>query len=342
MDTLAYNITNRIPTLLVGPPGCGKTARVAAAADVAQHRLIVLRLSLCERVDVSGCIVPDLASGTARLLPLEVLADLQTTKEPTVLLLDDLGQAPTDVQAAAMRLFDAGFLSPSVVIMGATNRPQDRAGCQPLCEPLRSRFAEAYSIATPGVEETASTATFLGDWSQELDNWTTWAWEQPGISPEIIAWHRSTQGRTLYAWQPAQDPAFRLPDFRSWAHVIRLFAAGIRSLQRIAATIGKPAAAEFLAFCDLAGQVPTPDEVWLDPTGAPVPKASAAQYMIAAMLANAVTGPYAAPFVTYIARLPRPYTGFAARDAFRRIGPDLSRTREWSTWFLANQALFQS
>ena len=55
-----------------------------------------------------------------------------------MLLLDDLGQAPIDVQAAAMSLFDSGALPEHVLIWGATNRPGDKAGVSSLCEPLRS------------------------------------------------------------------------------------------------------------------------------------------------------------------------------------------------------------
>jgi MoxR-like ATPase len=137
---LASLIAAKRRVLFVGPPGCAKTARIAAAAAAAGHDLVVFRLSLAERVDLGGCLVPDAAAGITRALPLELLHRLRTTTKPTVLLLDDLGQGPTDVQAGSMSLFDKGALPDHVLIWGATNRPGDKSGAPGLCEPLRSRF----------------------------------------------------------------------------------------------------------------------------------------------------------------------------------------------------------
>ena len=233
-NILSLEIKNNQKTLLVGPPGCAKTARLAQAAKDNGMRLIVLRASLSERVDFGGCLVPDMALGVTRSLPLELLQDLQTTKEPTLLLLDDLGQAPIDTQSAIMRLFDDGFLSPSVLICGATNRPGDKAGVTALCEPLRSRFNSAYIIPTPNEQDLTDGGVMLGDWKTELNGWLEWAINN-GASAEIIAWHRATNGRTLYAWKAHSNPAVRMPDFRSWGCLIGRLNMGMNSLPQVAA-----------------------------------------------------------------------------------------------------------
>lgn len=329
----------KVRFLLVGPPGCGKTARVAAAAEKAGARLVVLRASLMERVDVGGALVPDMAAGVTRALPLDLLHDLQTTTEDTWLFLDDMGQAPIDVQAALMKLFDDGFLSPHVFIVGATNRPGDVAGVTRLCEPLRSRFHTAFAIPAPGTENRADGPVVLGTWADEVEGWVNWAMDN-GAPAEVIAWHRSTSGRTLYAWEPSADPAVRMPDFRSWETVIRLWNSGLQQLPAISAAIGKPAAAEFLAFARLASKLPTPDQVWLDPANAPVPTDPSALYLITSMLAAAVDASHAAAIVTYLARLPRVYGALLARDAYRKLGASLSGSKEWVRWFTDNQEIF--
>jgi hypothetical protein len=339
MSTLKNLMAANIRVLLVGPPGCAKTARIEAIATELGRRLVVMRASLSERVDFGGALVPDMKNNVTKALPLELLKDLQTTTESTLLFLDDLGQAPIDVQSALMRLFDKGELSPHVLIWGATNRPGDVAGVTRLQEPLRSRFGPKFEIPTPGTMDTAEGAQVLGTWEDEVANWTEWAMDR-GAPAEIIAWHRSTSGRTLYAWQPTVNPAQSMPDYRAWETVIDLWDNGIQDLQTISAVIGKPAAAEFLSFARLASKLPTPDQVWMDPNGAPVPDDSSALYLVTSMLAAAVAPEHAAAALTYLCRLPRVYGALLARDMYRKLGASLSGSKEWVRWFTENQELF--
>jgi hypothetical protein len=131
-----------------------------------------------------------------------------------------------------------------------------------------------------------------------------------------------------------------MPDYRSWETVIHLWNAGIQDLQSISAAIGKPAAAEFLAFARLANKLPTPDQVWMDPKGAPVPDDPSALYLVASMLAAAVEPEHSAAAVTYMTRMPRVYGALLARDMYRKLGAKLSGSREWVSWFTENQELF--
>lgn len=328
--------------LLSGPPGCAKTARIRNLANAFGLRLVVIRAAMMERVDVGGALVPDTKAGVTRVLPLDVLHDLHTNTEPTLLFLDDLGQAPEDVQSALMRLFDDeadGGLPSNVLIWGATNRPGDKASVTRLSEPLRSRFGPKFEIASPGSESTPDGPTILGTWESEVAGWCEWAIGY-GAPAEVIAWHRSTSGRTLYQWKPSRDPAIAMPDYRAWETVIDLWNDGIQSLGTLSAVIGKPAAAEFLAFARLADKLPTPDQVWMDPKGAPVPDDPAALYLVASMLAAAVEPKYAAAAVSYMTRMPRVYGALLARDMYRKLGAKLSGSKEWVAWFTENQELF--
>jgi hypothetical protein len=333
--------------LLVGPPGIAKTARILQAAQRCGRVAHVWRMSLLERPDIGGCFVPDIAAGVTRALPLGELHALKHATVSTLLMLDDLGQAPMDVQAAAMKLFDEGELPACVTIWGATNRPSDRAGVSALCEPLRSRFSVAFAVAAPEVADSPDGPVLLQPWAHaglqcdgcEVCGWCEWALDQ-GAAAEIVAWHRSTSGRTLYQWRPHSDPAIRMPDYRSWHTVLRLWQQGERSFSMVAGAVGKPVAAEFTAFASLADKLPTPQQVQVDPTGALVPQAPAPLYYIATALPAALAPDWIDAFVAYIERLPRVYQALAGRDALRRLGGKFSGTRAGSRWFAANSALF--
>lgn len=335
--------------LLVGPPGVAKTALIHQTAKDCGFNMVidtddgkqstVLRAGLMERVDLTGCMVPDGKKGITRQLPFSLIKSLQNTKEKTCLFVDDLGQAPMDTQASLMRLFDTNFLPPNVLIWAATNRPGDKAGVSSLCEPLRSRFDSAYIVPTPGQEEKADGGVMLCSWKDYVDNWVDWAFDN-NASPEIIAWHRSTNGKSLYNWKPNADPGLRMADFRSWGAMITRWNAGLRSLKQISAVIGKAVAAEFLAFTALSDKLPSPDQVWMDPLGAQIPTEPSAQYLISCVLSQQVTSTCIEAFIQYVTRMPRVMTAFAAKDAHRRLGSKVSSTKAWVTWYHKNQGLF--
>jgi hypothetical protein len=330
--------------LFVGPPGCGKTAQILAAAYAAGYSVILMRASLSERIDFNGCLVPDTKAGVTRALPLDILAQLRAATVPTLLFLDDLGQAPLDVQAAIMSLFDTGALPDCVVIWGATNRPGDKAGVSALCEPLRSRFTLKFNAPVPTVpaNNNAVTGPFLGTWQESLESWLQWAEDNAAAPAEILAWHRATEGKHLYDWKPCADPSLSMPDFRSWATAIRLWNNGFRDLGTFAAALGKPAAAEYLAFASLANQLPSPQQIAIDPTGAQLPADPSALYLVATMLSQTAHAGNVPAFLVYLARMPRVFGAFLARSLFRKLGAQLSGIKAWNQWFTANQDLFNA
>ncbi len=342
-------LLNRIRVLLVGPPGCGKTARIFAAALLAGFQVVVVRASLMERIDVTGALVPDVAAGITRQLPLEDLAKLKTTTVPTILFLDDLGQAMMETQAALMKYFDRMELPDCVLIWGATNRPADKASVVGLCEPLRSRFDLKFSIPTPGAEDKADGPVMLGDWGAETDGWCEWCIEAHPEAYEVAAWHRSAHlgasyavGPVLYGHKPSSDPAMAFPDFRSWEVVCRLIESGITEFSFFAATVGKGQASAFLTFREMAGQLVDMTMVAMDPDGCPVPTDAGALCYVATRLGASVEVGNANAFCRYIDRLPQIFAALAAKDAYKRLGAKLSGCKAWQTWFLKNGDLFRA
>ncbi len=354
--------------LLCGPPGIAKTSLITAAAESAGFTVEVTRASLSERIDYGGCLVPDIANGVTRSLPLEMLERLQKTGEKTLLFLDDLGQAPLDVQAAIMRLFDSGFFPQNVLIWGATNRPQDKAGVCGLCEPLRSRFHFAFNMATPEGAVHANAVT-LGTWKESVEGWTEWL-SQNGGSPEVIAYHLANNGKNLYAWKPSNDPSERQPDFRSWETLDKAFRSGLSDMNSLSAIIGKAVASEFLAYSRLRDQLPSMEEILKNPNGCAIPQnAPDACYLTVVMLSQYIQHAWGSAIVkrqeamekntkvediklspeetrngeaviTYVSRIPVHFSAFFFKTVFHKLGSLVGKVPAFKKWFLENKDVF--
>ena len=99
---LAQAIAHREPVMLVGAPGVGKSDLVGQAADAAGAALIVSHPVVSDPTDYKG--LPYATNGRADFLPFAELRAAVEAVEDTVFFLDDLGQAPPAVQAAAVQL----------------------------------------------------------------------------------------------------------------------------------------------------------------------------------------------------------------------------------------------
>ncbi len=331
--------------LLGGGPGLAKTARIKAAAKAEGLPLFLgiggRTADLMDRLDAAGAIVPDLATGTSKLLPLGDLQRIREHKGPGVWFIDEIGRAQMDVQGALCSLIDELRLSnPELRIWAATNRPGDKAGVLALSEQLRSRFGLAFAIPTPTAVDSVEGAVMLGTWGEELAALVEYGMADGQWPPEMIAWHRSTEGRTAYQWKPSADPTVRMADYRSWQTAANLWNQGVQTFPYHAAVLGKSVAGEFLAFARLANDLPSPDAVFMDPANALVPSEPASCYLIASMLVARAEAKHGRACVVYLERLPRVYGALLARDLLHKLGNGLAGCAEWVRYWNANQELF--
>lgn len=323
--------------LLVGPPGIGKTARVRALAEAAGVPCVVLSAGLRERVDFAGAIAPDLTAGVARELPLETIARVeQLARQGRVLLfLDDLGKAPVDVQGAVKALITAGGAlgdRNTVLVWGATNRVQDRAGVFGLDESLRSEFDAAYSVPVPPALQDGLEPAW--PWAEEVEAWADWASSTypTATSALVAAFHLSTGGEFLYTWRPSSDVSGRWGDFRSWESVLRHNAT---EPARMAARVGQAVAGAYQAWARVANAMPDKQSVILAPTTTPTPPEDepAAQWLAATSCVTWCTDePTTLAVCQYIVRLAAPYAAFALRSLHRRRRAWLVKSRSVAAW----------
>lgn len=319
-DLLLSTIPARLPILITGAPGIGKTDIVKQAAKAAGARLIISHPVVSDPVDFKG--MPTVTNGEAHFLPFGELQELIKADTLTVFFLDDLGQAPASVQAAAMQLILArrinGFkVSDQVCFIAATNRKEDRAGVSGILEPVKSRFAAIVQLDV------------------DLDGWCKWALSA-GLPTELVAFIRFRPG-LLHDFKPSAGMV-NSPCPRTVANVGRLMAVNLPAgleYEVFSGAAGEGFAAEFVGFLQIFRSLPNPDAVLMDPEHATVPSDPATMYALCGALARKANANNVDRFFSYINRLPVEFQTVATLDAIRR-DKDLQNTRPCIDWFSQN------
>ena len=276
---LSSAIQARLPILITGAPGVGKTSITEQVAHLTDSDFVVSHPVVEDPTDAKGLPWPDKAGKTANFLPFGETARVLNAKKQTIWMIDDLGQATPAVQASYMqwilaRRVNSHVLPDHVSIIAATNRRTDRAGVQGLLEPVKSRFASIVSLET------------------DLDDWCEWACEEDPktgesrMPPELIAFLRFRQDY-LHQFNPTQDLT-NSPCPRTWANagsLIRLNLPNEVEYHAYAGAVGEPAAAELTGFLRIYRQMPSLEAILADPDKAAIPSDPAVLYAISVGLA---------------------------------------------------------
>lgn len=172
---LAVAYASNVPLLLWGPPGVGKTARVEAFGASNGIPTETLIASIREPADFAGYPVP--SNGALTLLPPDYAFRLAKHREG-VLFIDELTTAPPAVQAACLRVINAGWVGDLRLPKGirrwaAANPPDMAADGNVLAAPLANRFMHV------NVDLTAAEWT-----SGAMNGWAPMAYAPPPIGWE--------------------------------------------------------------------------------------------------------------------------------------------------------------
>lgn len=310
---LAGAIAARMPVLITGAPGIGKSEVIDQARTAAGADLILSHPAVADPTDAKG--LPWVVNGNATFLPFGDLRRAIEADKPTVWFLDDLGQATPAVQASFMQLLlarqvNGHAISDHVTFIAATNRRTDRAGVSGILEPVKSRFASIVEL-TP-----------------DVDSWCEWAIDHD-VPVELIAFLRFKPD-LLCAFIASND-LVNSPVPRTWSHAAKILKLGLPSgVQHaaLAGAIGEAATTELLAFLRLYAQLPSIDQILLTPDAAPIPDSPSALYAVTAALAHRATQGNFDRIAKYCQRLMSAHGEFAAlcvRDCVRRQ-PDVTQT----------------
>jgi len=317
--TLLRCVKANLPVLLKGAPGVGKTDICSQVAEELEMNFIPIIPVICDPTDAKG--VP--ARNGDGKWEWHLIGDARRiieAKEPTMVLIDDLGQAPTMVQAAFMqwillRRIGEHPIPDCVYILSATNRREDRAGVTGILEPVKSRFA---TIIEMEPDE--------GDWAE----WA-FAHEMPG---KLIAFGHFRPA-LLTDFQPTADIK-NGPCPRTFANAGKLINAGIEDMETISGAVGEGCAVEMLGFFKYWQQLPNLDAVIADPDKADVPREPAALYAIVTGLVEKVTKNNIERIFRYGKKLPKDFQILLGRDCIRR-DKTIQTTKAFVKWAVDNK-----
>lgn len=312
-DILKKAIKARLPVLIKGAPGVGKSDIVTQVAKELKHDLIISHPVVSDPTDFKG--LPGIVDGKAEFLPFGDLRCLIEAKKPTIAFLDDLGQAPAVVQAAAMQLIlarkvNGHKVSDKVVFVAATNRRQDRAGVTGILEPVKSRFGIIVEL-----EPTA-------------DEWIEWAFEND-MPAEIIGFIHFRPTLLYEGAATADIVNHSCP--RTIAYAGKLISIGIDDIETLAGAVGEGCAVELVGFMEVYKSLPNISAILTDPEKAIVPTEPAALYAVVSALVDTVTKDNAARVLKYGNRLPADFSVLLARDSVCKE-PKIQNTKAYIQW----------
>ncbi|MDX1931405.1 MAG: AAA family ATPase [Capsulimonadales bacterium] len=276
LDTVLDCATDaRVPLLLWGPPGIGKSALVTSWARRRGLPCWTVIASLREPADFGGLpLITHGGDGEASVTFAPPRFAQEAARDGGVIFLDELTTAPPAVQAALLRaVVDRAFgdlqMDPDkVTILAAANPPEYAAGGWDLAAPLANRFLHQTFLPDAGewVE------SFAGYWGQPPRlsfngrgvSETAWADARSLVStflrsrPRLLLALPAEESRRGGAW----------PSPRSWDYASRILAGNRGRLSEIlpllSGCVGEGAAVEFchwLREMDL----PDPDELLASP-----------------------------------------------------------------------------
>ena len=302
------------PLGIIGDPGLGKSQLVAQAAERYGLPLMTMNLVLSDSTDFKGCpFTTTLPDGT-RVLEWVKQREFLTGK-PFVLFLDELFQASTAVMNVAAPIIlekriDDIHLHPESRVIFASNKASNKAGTNRVPSHIPNR------------------ATIV-ELEVSVEDWLVYAIEHD--APESVPGFIIMRPELLHKFDPNHMVN---PTPRQWMGVADMIRKGLPSeirLEAIGGCIGAGPAAEFVGFEKVMGQIPTREQIMLNPKTAPVPEEPSARYAVTGMLMQNTTANNIDTVLTYMGRMPEDFQVVLMRNVLR-LQPAVTSTRAYCEW----------
>lgn len=296
MAALGVAVAARVPVLLWGAPGTGKTSAIRAMADAMGWPCEVVIASIREPSDFAG--LPVVLDGEVRFAP-PGWAKKLAAQGHGLLFLDELSTAPPAVQAALLRVVLERVvgdlaLPDEVVVVAAANPPEQAADGWDLSAPLANRFCHLDWIVDPRAFAEGIAGGFPAPTAPDLPaGWTA----QLATSRALVGAFATVRAGLVCA--PPLDAAQAgrgWPSPRTWEMAAHLLAAARAA--RVAddvtsalvrGSVGDAAGIEFLAW-SAELDLPDPEAVLADPSSFVLPERGDRAYAALSAVAAAVAG----------------------------------------------------
>lgn len=312
----------RKPFLLKGAPGVGKTDLVTEAAAASGMDIIVCHPVTSDPTDAKG--MPWVNEGEANFLPIGDLRKMVNAKVPTVVFLDDLGQAAPLVQASFMHLLLARHVgehkvSEHVTFAAATNRKSDKAAVSGILEPVKSRFTTIIELAV------------------DPDAWYEWA-NRNDLPHELISYVRWKGGGPLVDFKPSADIT-NTPSPRTLASAGEIMKWGLPDYTEfvaLAGAIGQGEATHLHAYIKMARELPTVEAIIKEPAKIKMPDKPDVLYALSGALSRRSDMENFSNIMIFVERMPKEFQVITVMDTIRRDAVIRSKHEAYLRWGAKN------
>jgi len=292
---LGVAVAARVPVLLWGAPGTGKTATIRAMAENMGWPCETVIASIREPSDFAG--LPVVVGDGVRFAPPGWARRLAETGRG-LLFLDELSTAPPAVQAALLRVVLERVvgdlaLPDAVSVVAAANPPEQAADGWDLSAPLANRLCHlAWDVDPRAIAE-----GLAGGWAAPVVPALPDGWEAGlGVARSLVA--AFLHVRPALACAPPSDATSAgrgWPSPRTWDMTARLWAAaeaagvsGEAASALVRGSVGEGAGVEFLAWV-AEMDLPDPELALADPDSFVLPRRGDRAYAAVAAVAAVVS-----------------------------------------------------